>query len=182
MRGDILLRVQGKADLAAVEYELAAAKNPGDPALLERLAEAQFGAGQVDAARDEARAALKIDPSRMAAKRTLANIAMQERDYDTALPYLRELAERMPQDLTIRIDLGRACAQTGALNDARQNLEWVLAQGYPDEKGSLHSVLGTVLKKMGRSAEAAKAFTDASRLSDTFQQKSYRDQDPDAQP
>ena len=59
-------------------------------------------------------------------------------------------------------------------------LRW--SSGYPDEKGSLHYLLGTVLKKMGRTAEADQAFAAATQLSEAFQQKSYRDQDPDAQP
>lgn len=182
MRGDIFLRLQGKPDLALAEYRSAAAKDSGDPALLERLAEAEFGSGQVDSARTDAEAALKIDPHRLRAKGTLAKIAMQERDYQTALPYLRELAQSDPTDLTTRVDLGRACAQTGALKDALDNLQLALAHGYPDEKGSLHSLLGTVLKKMGRDAQAEQAFAEAARLSDAFQQKSYRDQDVNAQP
>ena len=182
MRGDILLRLQAKADLAVAEYQLALAKDPNDPAVLERLADAQFGAGKIEISRQNAQAVLKIDPQRLAAKRTIAKIAMQERDYATALPYLQELAARNPQDVTMRIELAKACAQTGASDEAWRNLAPALAQGYPDEKGSLHYLLGTILKKMGRTAEADQALATATQLSEAFQQKSYRDQDPDAQP
>jgi tetratricopeptide (TPR) repeat protein len=180
MKGDILLRLQGKAEIAIAEYQQALAQEPGDPAVLERLAEAQLGAGQVEAARQTAQSALKVAPQRLAAKRTLAKIAMQDRDYPVALPYLREIVARDPQDVSIRIDLGRACAQTGELDEALQNLAPALAHGYPDEKGSLHYLLGGVLKKMGRNTEADEAFATAAQLSDAFQQKSYRDQDADA--
>jgi len=182
MRGDILLRLQAKAERAVSEYQLALAKDPNDPAVLERLADAQFGAGRIEVSRQNAQAALKIDPQRLAARRTIARIAMQERDYATAVPNLQELAARNPQDLTMRIELARACAQTGASDEAWRNLAPALAQGYPDEKGSLHYLLGTVLTKMGRTAEADQAFATATQLSEAFQQKSYRDQDPDAQP
>jgi tetratricopeptide (TPR) repeat protein len=182
MRGDILLRLQAKAAMAVSEYQRALAQDANDPAVLERLAEAQLAAGQVDAARQTAQAALKIDPQRVLPKSTLAKIAMQERDYSTALPYLRELVASNPQDESTRIELGKACAQTGALNEAWKNLAPALAHGYPDEKGSLHYLLGSVLKKMGRSAEADEAFATATQLSEAFQQKSYRDQDADAQP
>jgi tetratricopeptide (TPR) repeat protein len=182
MRGDILLRLQAKPDLAMSEYQLALARDPNDPAVWERLAEAQFGAGKIDAARQSASAALKIDPQRLGAKRTIAKIAMQDRDYPTALPYLQELAVRDPQDVTMRVELAKALAQTGAAAEACQKLAPALAQGYPDEKGSLHYLLGTVLRKMGRTAEAEQAFAAAKQLSEAFQQKSYRDQDPDAQP
>jgi tetratricopeptide (TPR) repeat protein len=157
MRGDVLLRLQAKADQAASEYQLALAKDPNDPAV-------------------------KTDPQRLAAKRTIAKITMQERDYATALPYLQELSTRNPQDLTMRIELAKACAQTGASDEAWRNLAPALEHGYPDEKGSLHYLLGTILKKMGRTAEAEKAFATATQLSESFQQKSYRDQDSDAQP
>jgi Flp pilus assembly protein TadD len=182
MRGDILLRLQAKPDLAVSEYQLALEKNPHDPAVLERLAEAQFGSGKIEAARQNAEAALKIDPQRLTAKRTLAKIAMEERDYGSAVPYLKELTIRNPQDLTMRIELAKAYAQTGANDDALRNLAPVLQQGYPDEKGSLHYLLGTILKKMGRTTDADRAFATATQLSEAFQQKSYRDQDPDAQP
>ncbi|HWF06225.1 MAG TPA: tetratricopeptide repeat protein, partial [Candidatus Angelobacter sp.] len=85
MRGDILLRLQAKAAMAVSEYQQALAQDANDPAVLERLAEAQLGAGQTDAARQTAQAALKVDPQRIAAKSTLAKIAMQERDYSAAL-------------------------------------------------------------------------------------------------
>jgi tetratricopeptide (TPR) repeat protein len=182
MRGDILLRLQAKADLAVGVYEQAFVKSPQDPSVLERLAEAQFGAGQSDSAKKNAEIALKIDPQRAGAKRTLAKIALQERDYATALPYLRDLAMSNPQDIAGRVELGRACAQTGELEEAQRNLEPALKHGYPDEKGSLHYLLGTVLKKLGHVPEAEQAFATATQLSEAFQHRSYRDQDTDAQP
>lgn len=182
MRGDILMRLQAKPEPAVAEYQQGLTLNPNDPAILERLAEAQFGAGKTEEARSSAQAALKIDPQRVGAKRTLAKIAIQERDYSTALPYLRELAARNPQDVTGKVELGKACAQTGALDEAFQNLAPALEHGYPDQKGTLHYLLGTVLKKMGRTTDAEQAFATAAQLSDAFQHKSYHDQDPDAQP
>ncbi|MGH9496166.1 MAG: tetratricopeptide repeat protein, partial [Candidatus Sulfotelmatobacter sp.] len=182
MRGDILLRLQAKPELAIGEYQQAIAVDAHDPSVLERLAEAQFGAGKIDAARGNAETALRIDPHRQGAMRTLAQIAVQDRDYNTALPYLKELAARNPNDLTGRVELGKAYAQTGSLNEAWENLAPALEHGYPDEKGTLHYLLGTVLKKMGRASDAETAFTQAIQLSDAFQQKSYRGQDPDAKP
>lgn len=182
MRGDIFLRLQSKPELAINEYEQALAANGNDPSVLERLAEAQLGAGKQDTAQATAQAALKIDPQSAGSKRTLAKIAMQGREYAAALPYLKELAARNPNDVAGRVQLGEALAQTGALEQALQNLSPALEQGYPDEKGTLHYLLGTVLKKMGRNSDAEKAFATASQLSDAFQQKSYHDQDADAQP
>jgi tetratricopeptide (TPR) repeat protein len=182
MRGDVLLRLQSKSEMAAAEYELALAKAPDDPAVLARLAEAQFSAGKLEAARENAQVSLKLDPLRLAAKRTLARVAMQNRDYATALPYLKEIVARDPQDIVMRIELGKACAQTGALDEARENLAPALERGYPDERGSLHYLLGNVLRKMGRTVEADQALATAAQLSEAFQKKSYGDQEPDTRP
>ncbi len=181
MQGDILLRLQSNANAAVAEYQAALARRPGDPAVLERLAEAQLGAGKNDAARENARAALKIDPQRTSAKRTLAKLAMEERDYGAAVPYLREILARDSVDVTARVELGRALAQTGAAEEALQYLAPVLEHKYPDEKGSLHQILGTVLRKLGRTAEAEKAFATAQELSEAFQSKSYNDRNSKSQ-
>ena len=111
--------------------------------MLERLADAQFGAGRIETARQNAQAALKIDPQRLAAKRTIAKIAMQERDYATALPYLQELAARNPQDVTMRIELARPVPRLAPPTKHGGILRLHWRSGYPDEKGSLHYLLGT---------------------------------------
>ena len=175
MRGDVLLRLQANGADAVAEYQTALRIHPDDPRTLERLAEAQFATGENDAARASAQAALKLDAHRPSAQRTLAKISMQQRDYKTALPLLRELSTRDPHDLSVRVDLATACAQTGALQDALQTLTPVLKAGYPDEKGSLHYLLGTVLRDLGRMPEAKEAFATARKLSDDYQQSSRGD-------
>jgi tetratricopeptide (TPR) repeat protein len=177
IRGDILLRLRADGAGAAAEYKSALASGDKDGSLWARLAEAQLAAAQPDLAQQSARQALELNPHSLPAMRTLARIAMQNRDYSTALPYLRQLAQREPQDLGTRVELGTACAQTGALEQARSNLGTALQHGYPDQKGSLHYLLGTVLRRLGRAPEAEQAFAAARRLSDNFQQTSHRDQD-----
>jgi len=175
MRGDIFLRLRADSHAALAEYQLAMAKRPGDPAILERVAEAQLAAGQNDEAHKTAVAALSIDPQRVSAKRTLARLLMQERDYAAALPYLRELISQDPGDLASRIELGTACAQTGDYGEAVHNLAPLLEKGYPDQKGTLHYLLGSALRKLGRNQEAEAAFSAARQLSDQFQHGPLRD-------
>jgi tetratricopeptide (TPR) repeat protein len=182
VRGDVLLRLRSDKEGAVKEYQAAQTIHPNDPAILERLAEAQFGAGQTDAARENAQAALRLDRLRSSAMRTLANIAMQDRDYTTALPYLQKLAERTPQDLSVRVDLGRAYAQTNAPEAALQNLGPALQQGYPDEKGALHYLLGTVLRRLGKTGEAEQAFATSRELAASFQRHTHQDSIDPAQP
>jgi tetratricopeptide (TPR) repeat protein len=169
LRGDVSLRLKQDAPAAQDEYRKAIAMRPGDPALLARLAEAQAAAGDTDGARQSAQAALAIDPHRRDALRTLASLAMSNRDYDAALPWLRQLAAESPDDRTAQVELGGALAQTGKNAEALQYLAPALASGYPDEKGALHALEARVLRDLGRDDEAAKASAEARRLSDAFQ-------------
>ena len=169
LRGDVLLRLKGDAPSAEEEYREAITLRPGDPALQERMAEAQFTAGDTDGARASASAALSIDPHRREALRTLASVAMSSREYEQALPWLRELAAQSPGDRSVQVELSKALAQTGHADEALKFLVPALAAGYPDEKGSLHSLEARELRDLGRNAEAATASAEARRLSDAFQ-------------
>ena len=178
MRGDVLLRLQANSAAAVQEYQAAVTARPEDPAGWERLAEAQLAAESTDAARQSAQQALKLDAHRQLAPRTLAQAAMQERNYQDAVPLLRQLAKQNPNDLTVRVQLATAESQTGELQEALANLDSALKQDYPDEKGSLHYQLGTVLRRLGRAAEAERAFAKAKELSDRFQNSSLRSSPP----
>jgi tetratricopeptide (TPR) repeat protein len=174
LRGDVLLRLKGDAAGAEAEYEQAIAMRQQDPELLERLAEAQLSAGDTEGGQRSAQEALALNPHQRGALRTLATLAMSNRDYAQALPWLRQLADEAPGDRTVGVELGRALAQTGDPAAALQLLAPTLSAGYPDEKGALHALMAQVLRKLGRDAEAAKAETDARRLSDAFQARSAR--------
>jgi tetratricopeptide (TPR) repeat protein len=178
IRGDVL-RLQGNPQGAIQEYQAALVQRGNDASLWARLAESQLGAGQLEAAKQSAQTALTFEAKSPPAKRIMAKIAMQGRDYAAALPYLRELVAHDPRELTTRVELGTACAQTGALEEALANLGPALQNGYPDEKGSLHYLLGTVLRRMGKSQEAERAFQNARERSEHFQQASH--QEPDEQ-
>lgn len=176
IRGDVLLRLQGNMQGAIQEYQAALAHRRDDASLWARLAESQLGAGQVEEGKESAQTALKIEAKCLPAKRILAKIAMEERNYTVALPYLRELVAHDPRDVTSRVELGTASAQTGALEESLASLGPALENGYPDEKGSLHYLLGTVLRRMGKSREAERAFQTAREMSEHFQQSSHQEQ------
>ncbi len=168
LRGDVLLRLKGDGQQAEGEYRAALAAHPGDPELLERLAEAKLSAGDADGARLSAQMALDVDAHRRAALHTLAEIAMNDRDYERALPWLRQLVAQAPGDRADQVELGRALAQTGQPDAAVKWLAPALAAGYPDEKGALHALLAGALRRLGRDREADAASAEARRLSGTF--------------
>lgn len=168
----MLLRLKQDPASAQEEYRKAIALRPGDPALLARLGDAQLATGDTEAAKQSAQAALAIDPHRREALGTLAFLAMSNREYDQALPWLRLLAAESPDDRKVQVELGRALAQTGESAEALRYLAPALDAGYPDEKGALHALEARVLRDLGREEEAAKASAEARRLSDAFQARS----------
>jgi tetratricopeptide (TPR) repeat protein len=129
-------------------------------------------AGETEDARQSALAALAIDPHRHEALRTLASLAMDNRDYAQALPWLRQLVAEAPGDTTVQVQLGKALAQTGNAAEALHWLAPALKAGYPDERGALHALEARALREQGRDAEAVKAEAEARRLSDAFQTRS----------
>jgi len=169
VRGDFLVRVKGDPQAATEEYAKARRLQPRDPLLAERLAQAYMSIGDLQRARQAAREALALDPRRMVSVRLLASIAMNERDYPLALENLDQLLKQNPRDLWARVQSGIAYAQTGRPQEALQNLQPVLAAGYPDERGALHAMLASVLRKLGREQEAQTAAAESSRLSNLFQ-------------
>lgn len=177
IRGDVLLQMQANSAGAIAEYIAALRTRGRDPMLLERLAEAQFENGQPTDAVESAKAALSIDPYRFAAMQTLARIAIEQRKYEVALPYLSRLAAHDPKDAATQVELGMALAQTEDVNEALKHLAPPLEQGYPDEKGSLHALLGKILRKAGRNEEASQAFARARTLSEEYQRNVHRGAD-----
>ena len=179
LHGDVLLRLKGDAAAAEAEYRQGLEVHADDPELLERLAEAQLSAGDSEGARQSAQAALAIDPHRRAALHTVAELAMSDRDYAQALPWLRQLALEAPGDRADQVQLGRALAQTGEPGEALKWLQPALAAGYPDEKGALHALIAAALRKLGRDVEADAAAAEARRLSDAFQARRTHPDGPD---
>src|SRR6202023_2003613 len=70
IRGDVLLRLQANPEGAIEEYEAGLAQRRNNPILWARLAEAQVGAGRLEAAKQSAQAALRLEEKCLPAKRT----------------------------------------------------------------------------------------------------------------
>ncbi|HEY6944447.1 MAG TPA: tetratricopeptide repeat protein [Candidatus Acidoferrum sp.] len=170
VRGDSLVRVKGDLKGATQEYEKARRLQPRDAVLAERLAQAYESLGDMQRAQRAGQEALALDPHRMVSLRLLASIAMNERNYSDALPVLRQLLDKNPNDAWARVQMGIAYAQTNQPQRALSYLQPILAAGYPDERGALHGMLAGVLRKLGREQEAEAAAAEAKRLSDLFQQ------------
>lgn len=173
VRGEVLLRLARNGAAARAEYHEALRDSPQDASLWAALAEAELLAGNTEQARQAARTALQFDPHRIQAKRTFAEASIQQRDYAAAIPFLTRVLAAQPSDLGAKVLLGTAYAQTGEYSQALPHLEAALKDGYPDEQGATHYLLGTALRRLGRQQEADQALAQAQALSDAFAQTAH---------
>lgn len=164
LKGDLLLRLKNDGAAAQWEYAEALKSRPKDPHLLARLADAYERVGEVEKAKETARAAIALDAQESLALRTLALMAMSEREYSEAIVLLKQLIAIDPLDGWTHVQLGVAYLQTGHPEDALRYLGPELAAGYPDKKGALHAQLASALRKLGREDEAKLASAEASKL------------------
>lgn len=177
VRGDVLLRMRADSKAASAEYKAALAVHPDDPEILERLAEAEYEDGQFGDAETMARSSLRIDTYQFSAMETLARIALDQRNYAAAIPYLQQIVAHEPANAAAQAELGTALAQTEDPKGAVEHLLPLLAAGYPDEKGNLHATLGAALRKLNRNTEASQAFAQARALSQAYQSSAHRGED-----
>jgi cytochrome c-type biogenesis protein CcmH/NrfG len=131
-------------------------------------------AGDSQGARESAARALRLDSRRFEASRVLGEAYLQDRDYEGAIPPLKQALQAQPQNVSVHLLLGTAYSQTGRDQEALPLLESVLERGYPDEKGRVHYVLGTVLRRLGRGKDADQAFEQAEQLSETFARLAHK--------
>lgn len=170
LRGDFFVRVNDDAKSAIAEYQQAISLQPREAALHERLAQAYWSEKRILEARNAAKTALALQSSRPLTLRLLISMAMEERDYPAAEALLTKFLELKPRDSWANVQLGIALAQIGRLDRADMLLQQEIARGYPDDRGAIHAILARILRKLGRSTEAAETEAESVRLADKFQQ------------
>jgi Flp pilus assembly protein TadD len=166
LKGERAFSLQNDPAAAQKEYIEASLSRPKDAYLLSRLAVTYRLLGDAEHARSNALSALAVDPGQTSALETLAQLDMNERNYNDALVRLKRLSALLPDDHRIRVDLGIAYGQLGQQAQLVHYLEPQLKAGFPDPRGTLHALLATALRKLGRLDEARQAAAEAIRLSD----------------
>ena len=166
--GEVMLRLALDGTAAVTEYRRAVTAFPQDPVAWTGLAEAQLLTGDTQEARQSANRALGLDVNRIEASQVLGEACIQERDYRAAIPPLERALQAQPSNQRVRLLLGTAYSRSQRDQEACLLLEAVLKEGYPDEKGTTHYLLGTVLRRLGRLQDSARAFEEAKVLSDAF--------------
>jgi Flp pilus assembly protein TadD len=165
LKGERAFSMQNDPRAAQQEYVEAAKSRPKDAYLLSRLAVTYSLLGDLEQARRYALSALALDPRQTSALETLAQLDMSEGNYKEALIRFKRLSVLLPEDPHIQVGLGITYGQLGDPARAAQYLELPLRNGFPDPRGSLHALLATALRKLGRMEEAQQAAAEAVRLS-----------------
>ena len=127
-----------------------------------RLVAAQWAweTGQLDEAKQQADAALRLDPKYFEAKNFRGVIAMFQKDYRTAEAYFESALQQAPKDLKFNASNNLALALAEQDDESKKQRALGLAddnvQKYP-RHGEARSTYGWVLYKLGRLDEAEKA-------------------------
>ena len=95
---------------------------------------------------------------------SMANALVKQRDFDKALPYLRDLRHRYPKLAPVRRLLGEVLREKGMPAAAAVELKHALALGPKDPEN--HSALGILLDKQGKHKAAEAAHRKALDMAD----------------
>jgi tetratricopeptide (TPR) repeat protein len=167
LKGDVMLQFHGDAEAAQKQYAEALKFRPEDPRLREKLAETYMALGDTADARSAALAALALDPRQSSSLQTLAQMSMNDRNYAEAIVQLKRLMMINSKDTWAQVEMGVAYGQLGHPEQAVRYLGPPLAAGYPDDKGGLHALLATALRKLGRETEAKQSAAQAAKLANS---------------
>jgi predicted Zn-dependent protease len=142
---------------------------PGDPALLDDLGTAYYGARDYERAVDTFRPLLKADPDNVRLLTLTGESLMQLQKADEAVAMLRRAVDRSPEDSVPRLTLGRAYVQKGDFAAAIPLIEPFL-EG--DQDGSLHVQLARAYTGVGRKERAEALLKRSQELQRAAQDRS----------
>jgi tetratricopeptide (TPR) repeat protein len=149
-RGSFRVPTEGYDDVAKLGAAAAAA--PGDARAQAALALGQFYEGNAPAALTAANKALAIDARNRIALYVSAEVALRQRDLDTAARRYRELIKAGGDSFDVRGRLGTIARQSGNLAEAEKQL--CAAKALDPERSYPYLELAEIYKEAGRMDEA----------------------------
>ena len=114
-------------------------------------ADSYFKKGDFEAARIEYLNALRRDPTSVAAFRGLSVIYFERGSFSAAIPFLLRAQELAPEDLQVRLRLGRIYCSASKFDEARKEAEFILSKE-PSNQDALF-VLSEVAKTPEQAAD-----------------------------
>ena len=123
--------------------------------------------GQTQQAASALEKALAKDASNTVVNRTLGTMLMDQQDYSRAMPYLRKATELSPDSSIDHYNLGMAYFSTGAIENAKNQLEAAVAKSTMENlqsAGNLHYTLAAAYNRLGRMDDAKRELRKALTL------------------
>ena len=146
-------------------FNKAAQAHPAVAAVHRGQASYMLDRGRADAAKPHLEAAQKIEPAARETKAIAGLLARYKKDYAAATAIFEELVREYPNLPFATVNLAIVLSESADANLKRRALE--LAQGYAQQNPKVpeaHAVLGYVLLKNDRAAEAEKQILTAASL------------------
>src|SRR5580700_6021296 len=148
-----IYKMDGRIDDAVATYEKAVALRPSDSAALTALARLYEDRGDLPSARARYEAALPLQRAKADQEqtlRTLMTLALDQKDWDGARKFHRQLVSLEPTSLFVRGELGRELYDRGEFQRAEGELKDVVAAAAGDNRA-----LAPALKDLGRAQAKA---------------------------
>lgn len=122
--------------------------------------------GMLEPAQRHYRMAVERKPSFARAWVNLGNVARREGHHDEALEYYRRAMQQDPELFEAVNNFADLCADTGRCVEEALGMLRPALERAPPEQGAGRDTLGKLLLRVGRYAEAARAFRDALDVTD----------------
>ena len=148
-----LYKMDGRVDDAVATYEKAVALRPADAAALTALARLYEDRGDLAAARARYEAALPLQKAKADEEqtlRTLMALSLDQKDWDAARKFHRQLTALEPTSLFVRGELGRELYDRSEFERAEVELKDVVTAAAGDNRA-----LAPALKDLGRAQAKA---------------------------
>jgi tetratricopeptide (TPR) repeat protein len=164
-----MLEQAGRTEEAIPHYRQGLARDPTHVTARENIVGLLRSAGRHAEARSHLefliRTSSNTGQDRTMLRLKLADVQMEEGDFDAAIETYRAVLEASPRNVRARASLGFALLRAERFNEARQQLEGALA--LEPTIAAIHSALGLVASHEGRFHDALRFHHEALRLHPT---------------
>ncbi len=152
---------QSQDSLAVEQFQIAVQFNSESAPARANLAAALARTGKLDAAEEQGRKALALEPQDYDANHNLAEFYIQAHQLSDALPLLEAAQRLRPAAYENGYDLALTYLLSGKPDQARQQAEALIQQ---KDAGELHNLLGRVDEAQGKYIDAANEFARAAHM------------------
>jgi tetratricopeptide (TPR) repeat protein len=156
--------LEGKLDMAVIEYNQVVRLSPKEPGVHEALGEIYLRKRDFASAQAEFRKELDINPTAFTAVCSLADVMIETGKTDEVIPALEKASAQKPSLGCARYELGRARFRQGQYEKAEGHLE--MATDLNPTYAPAYVLLGQCYSKLGKLEKARVAFQKSRALNE----------------